>query len=64
MTSPAGAGDGAFVVQGERVRGLRGEGGAAGASSRAAHTVGDADAPGEPMSYESLRRAVRAELGR
>jgi hypothetical protein len=64
MTSPAGAGDGAFAVQGERVHGIRPDPAGAAAPSRAAQTIGAPGPAAEAMSYETLRRAVRAELGR
>jgi hypothetical protein len=64
MTSPAGAGDGAFAVEGEQVRGVRAHPESASPTSHAAQTIGAAIAPGEAMSYESLRGAIRAELAR
>ena len=60
MTSPAGAAEGAFVIEGEQVRGLLGE--------RAAPVPAARAAPGRPapgaqaMSYAELRRAVLAAV--
>lgn len=63
VTSPAGAGDGAFVVSGENVRGVHAD---AVASPPRAAGGSDADVavPETTMSYDELRRAVLTELGR
>ena len=60
VTSPAGAGDGAFVVSGESVRGVRAD--VSTAATRAA--VGSDATAVDTMSYDELRRAILTELGR
>jgi hypothetical protein len=68
MTSPAGAGDGAFVVRDGEVASVRGAGapGAAAAApavrTRATSRAGESE--DEPRSYEALRRAVLDELAK
>jgi len=67
LTSPAGAAEGAFVVRGDRVRGVRGDPGAPAPRPGAARAAPQgAQPPGgvETMSYEALRRAVLDEAGR
>ena len=60
VTSPAGAGDGAFVVSGESVRGVHAD-----VFTVAPRAAGGSDATAvDTMSYDELRRAVRTELGR
>lgn len=62
VTSPAGAGDGAFVVGGDTVRGVHADAGAP--AGRALAGNGDGSPALETVSYETLRRAVLAEVGR
>jgi hypothetical protein len=60
VTSPAGAGDGAFVVSGDTVRGVHAD--AAAGAARAAAGI-DGPTAFDTMSYEALRGAVLTELG-
>jgi hypothetical protein len=60
VTSPAGAGDGAFIVSGDAVRGVHAD-----AFTPAPRAAGASDATAiDSMSYDELRRAVLTELGR
>jgi hypothetical protein len=62
ITSPAGAGDGAFIVTGDTVRGVHAD--AAGSPPRDATGIGDGPSAFDTMSYDALRRDVLTELGR
>jgi hypothetical protein len=62
VTSPAGAGDGAFVVVGDAVRGVHADPGAP--VGRGAATNVDGPTALDTMPYETLRQAVLAESGR
>jgi hypothetical protein len=62
MTSPAGAGDGAFLVHGDRLHGVHT--GVDTTSPSAALGLRAADDTEALSSYEALRQAVRAELAR
>lgn len=60
MTSPAGAGDGAFIVSGDEVRAVR----AAPTMAAPAPLTRRGLRAAAPMSYAELRRAVLAEVHR
>jgi hypothetical protein len=60
VTSPAGAAEGVFVVQGDEVAGVRG----AAAPAVVRRSSGRTAAGTAPGSYAGLRRAVLDELGR
>ena len=66
LTSPAGAGQGVFVVSGEQVRGVHTDLGIRDVLAPTDRTAGvQAASPGvETMSYEALRRAVLDQVGR
>jgi hypothetical protein len=67
LTSPAGAGEGAFLVVGEEVHGVPAGPVPPAATTRAAGAPAgrpEASRPPETMSYEALRRAVLDHVGR
>ena len=64
MTSPAGAGEGAFVVRGDRVEAIGASLPAPGGVLPVARAAGGEAPAHAPLSYDALRRAVLAEVGR